>query len=83
MNYLKFIIQKNDENEKNISIFGKKQLQRDYKVNDSDFKEEVKHLDANEDQTINKNLKEVEKLCRKANYKKTLSDINYKKFKNF
>ena len=80
MHYLKFIINKNDEKEKNFSIFVKKQLQNDFNVNNIDFAKETTPLTANESFEISTNLKEIEKLCRKAKFKRFLEDVEYKKY---
>ena len=80
LHYLKFIINKNDENERNFPIFVKKQLKKDFIINDIDFIKEVKPVEANEYNIINKNLKEIEKLCRKARFKRFLDNIEYKKY---
>ena len=78
--YLKYIVNKNDKNEQNFKIFVKKQLEKDFKINKEDFKKEVSPISEKELIIINKNLEEIENLCRKGKFSKFLKDVDYKKY---
>ncbi len=77
--YLKYIINKNTEKETNFWINLIKQLKKDYKVEEIDFRK-ITSAPLNEElNSINKILKDFENLWRKASFIKFLKPIDYTK----
>ena len=78
--YLKYIINKNQGEEKNFLIYLVKQLNKDYKIEKSDLQKQTSAPSVEESNEINLILKEFENLSGKANFTKFLKDSDYKKY---